>query len=325
MRTDNVFPAAAVDDAGNVYAAWSEISSTDPTNHPGTFFAASTDQGSTWSAPVKVNQGANQTITLFPWMDAAGDGGVDLVYFGTSANVNGGDAVWNVFMAQSLNAHAALPAFTTTQITGVNGLDPIHLGNVSTGGLQPGGTSDRSLGDLFQVSIGSDGLANISWSSDWADRANPDDHFDSVAYFVHQTSGAIQGVPNDGCHSFNGGPVGTTDKVDGAGRIAGVSGANARFAFGQPALGGGSLTYIDDHAGVKTFKATSATPPVVTGTSVTWSGTGTLTRADGSTATLAYTVRAADVDPRGKGDSFAISFGSYSNSGTLRGGNVSIH
>jgi Neuraminidase (sialidase) len=82
MRTDNVFPVAAVDDAGNIYAVWSEIDSNDPTLHPGTFFSYSTDHGATWSTPVKVNQGAAQRLTLFPWIDAAGDGGVDIVYPG---------------------------------------------------------------------------------------------------------------------------------------------------------------------------------------------------------------------------------------------------
>ena len=103
MRTDNVFPVIAVDDAGNVYAVWSEADSNDPTIHPGTFFSYSTDQGTTWSAPVQVNQ-AGQSTTLFPWIDAAGDGGVDIVYYGTPSNVNGGGAVWNVFMAESTAA-----------------------------------------------------------------------------------------------------------------------------------------------------------------------------------------------------------------------------
>src|SRR5207302_4012440 len=139
MRTDNVFPAIAVDDAGNVYTVWSEIDTNDPTVHPGTFFSFSTDFGSTWSSPAKVNQGAPQNLTLFPWIDAAGDGGVDIVYYGTSSNVNGTDpttgkgAVWNVFMAQSLSAHTGTPAFASTQVTGTSTTNPpIHQGNIST-------------------------------------------------------------------------------------------------------------------------------------------------------------------------------------------------
>ena len=320
MRTDNVFPSAAVDDAGNVYAVWSEIDSNDATVHPGTFFSYSTDQGTTWSAPVKVNKGANQNLTLFPWIDAAGDGGVDIVYYGTSADTNGGSAVWNVFMAQSLAAHTGTPKFTTTQITGINGVDPIHTGNVSTGGLQPGGTADRSLADLFQVAIGYDGLANISWTSD---HATPGD---GMAWFTHQTTGAIAGIPNDGCHSFNGGPAGGTGaKITGGGSIPGKAGGRASFGFNVQKLGGGNLTYTDKAADVAKFVADTETPPTVNGTSASWGGTGTWTHADGSTQNVPYSVSVVDNGPSGKNDRFSISFGSYSNSGQLTGGNITIH
>ena len=319
MRTDNVFPAAAVDDAGNVYAVWSEIDNTDPTSHPGTFFSYSTDHGATWSAPVKVNQGASQNLTLFPWIDAAGDGGVDIVYYGTSSDVNGGSAVWNVFMAQSLAAHTGTPTFTTTQVTGVNGVQPIHTGNVSTGGLQPGGTADRSLADLFQVAIGYDGLANISWA---ADLANPGD---AMAWFTHQTAGAIAGVPNDGCHSFNGGPVGGTGaKVTGAGSL-GSGNAKAKFGLNEPQFGGGNLTYVDKGGDVAKFVASSTGPASVSGHSASWSGTGTWTHNDGSTQQSSYQVTVVDNGSSGANDRFSISFSSYSKSGQLTGGNITIH
>jgi len=107
-----------------------------------------------------------------------------------------------VFMAQSLKAHSGVPKFTNTQVTGLSASNPpIHQGNISTGGLQPTGTADRSLADLFQVAIDYHGLANISWTSDWYDRADPGNTFDGLAWFVHQTKGAISGVPNDGCHT----------------------------------------------------------------------------------------------------------------------------
>ena len=235
MRTDDVFPSIAVDDGGNVYTVWSESDTNDPTNHPGTFFSSSTDFGATWSPPVKVNQGTSQNLTLFPWIDAAGDGGVDIVYYGTSANINGGDAVWNVFMAQSRAAHASNPGFTTFQVTGTGPSNPpIHQGNISTGGLQPPGTTaDRSLADLFQVAVGYDGLANISWAADWYNRANPGDHFDGQAWFVHQTSGGLQGKPNDGCHAFTGSGGGgggvECHEGDGEGDVQGNRSGTAHF------------------------------------------------------------------------------------------------
>jgi hypothetical protein len=328
MRTDNVFPAIAVDDAGNVYTVWSEIDSTVPTVHPGTFFSFSTNFGSTWSAPVKVNQGAAQNLTLFPWIDAAGDGGVDIVYYGTSSTVNGTDpntgqpAIWNVFMAQSLSAHTGIPTFTTTQITGSNLTTnpPIHRGNISTGGLQPGGSADRTLADLFQVAIGYDGLANISWAADWTSAG------DGLAWFAHQTSGAIGGIPNDGCHAFNGGPTGGTGaKVTGGGWIPGKSGGHGNFGFNTMQTGGGNLTYVDKGADVRQFTANTVTPPAVNGTSASWGGTGTWIHSDGSSQSVAYQVTVADNGLGGKTDQFSIAFGIYSNSGTLGGGNITIH
>jgi hypothetical protein len=322
MRTDNVFPAIAVDDAGNVYTVWSEIDSNVATIHPGTFFSFSTDFGSTWRAPVKVNQGASQKLTLFPWIDAAGDGGVDIVYYGTDSNVNGGSAVWNVFMAQSLSAHTGVPTFATTQVTGSNTTTnpPIHKGNISTGGLQPGGSADRTLADLFQVATGYDGLANISWAADWNTPST------GLAWFAHQTGGAISGIPNDGCHAFNGGPTGGTGaKVTGGGWIAGKNGGHGNFGFNAMQLGGGNLTFIDKGADVKQFKADTVTPPAVNGNSATWGGTGTWIHADGSSQSVSYQVTVADNGPGGKTDRFSIAFGNYSDSGTLGGGNITIH
>src|SRR6266540_1771703 len=246
------------------------------------------------------------------------DGG--LTWLPVPGKVNGGDSVWNVFMAQSLNAHVATPTFTTTQITGINGIDPIHRGNVSTGGLQPGGTADRSLADLFQVSIGPDGLANISWTANWTSEAG-------LAWFVHQTTGALGGVPNDGCHSFAGGPVGgaAEAKTFGSGRINGASGGSAAFGFSLAATGQGALTVVDKGAGVTKFSAGTFSPPTGTSGTATWAGTGTLTRADGSTQSLPYKVRVVDGGPRGRGDTFSISFGSYSNSGPVKGGDITVH
>jgi hypothetical protein len=324
MRTDSVFPVIAVDDAGNLYAVWSEADSTIATVHPGTFMSYSTDQGSTWSVPVKVNP-ATQLTTLFPWVDAAGDGGVDIVYYGTTSSVNDTGAVWNAFMSQSLAGHTGTPTFATTQITGVGAIDPIHQGNISTGGLQPTGTDDRSLADLFQVAIDYHGLANISWTADWYDRADPANTGDGLAWFTHQTTGAIPGVPNDGCHSYLGGPTGGTGaKITGGGYLSGHGGGKANFGFNAQQLGGGNLTYIDRDGDVGQFTASSQSPPTVAGSSASWSGTGAWQHADGSSQTVTYQVTVVANGSPGT-DRFSIAFGSYSNSGQLGGGNITIH
>jgi hypothetical protein len=90
-------------------------------------------------------------------------------------------------------------------------------------------------------------------------------------------------------------------------------------------LGGGNLTYIDKGADVKQFTADAVTPPAVNGTSASWGGTGTWIHSDGSSQSLSYQVTVADNGPGGKTDKFSIAFGSYSDSGTLGGGNITIH
>ena len=91
----NVFPALAVDPAnGNLSAVWSD-------GHQ-VFFAGSTDQGTTWSAPVAVNA-SPATTAIFPWV-AARDGKVDVVYYATGASSKDDpSAVWNVYLAQTLD------------------------------------------------------------------------------------------------------------------------------------------------------------------------------------------------------------------------------
>ena len=180
--------------------------------------------------------------------------------------------------------------------------------------------ADRSLADLFQVAVGYDGLANIAWS---ADLSSPGD---GTAWFTHQTSGAIPGIPNDGCHSFKGGPIGGTGaKVTGAGSIAGTNGQKAKFGFNEPQLGGGNLTFVDKSADIAKFAASSTSPAAVSGHSASWSGTGTWTHADGSMQETSYQVTVVDGGSSGSNDRFSISFASYSKSGLLTGGNITIH
>jgi hypothetical protein len=68
------------------------------------------------------------------------------------------------------------------------------------------------------------------------------------------------------------------------------------------------------------------TPPTVGGSNASWSGTGTWIHSDGSSqAGVVYTVNVTDNGPSGKTDQFSIAFGNYSDSGTLGGGNITIH
>lgn len=133
---NNVFPSLAVDPAtGTLHATWSDAHAV--------YVASSTDHGVTWSAARTVNTGAAATA-VFPWI-AARKGTVDLVYYGTTASTKDDpSAVWNTFMAQSVNGGA----FVQTQVTA----HPNHVGVICTEGTAcAAGT--RNLLDLFEVAI----------------------------------------------------------------------------------------------------------------------------------------------------------------------------
>lgn len=134
---NNVFPALAVDPVtGVLYAAWSDAHTVS--------LSTSTDHGTTWSAPRTVSV-APAATAVFPWI-AARNGVLDVVYYGTTAaSKDDPSAVWNVYLAQSLDGGAHF-----TQSLASN--HPNHVGVICTGGIScaPG---TRNLLDLFEVAI----------------------------------------------------------------------------------------------------------------------------------------------------------------------------
>ena len=131
----SIFPALAVDPAnGNLYAVWSDGRTVS--------LSSSSDQGSHWSAPLKVSAAPANTAIL-PWV-AAYNGMVDVVYYGTSAasNLDPG-ASWHVYLAQ-----LAGETFTQSVVNATAN----HHGVICTGGTGCG-PGTRNLLDLFQIAI----------------------------------------------------------------------------------------------------------------------------------------------------------------------------
>jgi hypothetical protein len=184
VRTGANFPSMAIDRTGNLYVVWEQGPVTGasqpvvcfPTALPSCgnvgnvslYYAYSTNEGKTWSAPVAVpTPGLNNNV--FPWIAAGDDGRIDIAWVGTPASVDpanpsctsGPDSVngfWSVYMTQSLNARKAKPMFTAPILVGEH---PIHKGSIQTVlGAQCG---DRALGDFFQLRIGSQGEAQIAY------------------------------------------------------------------------------------------------------------------------------------------------------------------
>ncbi|MHB2023307.1 MAG: hypothetical protein ACYCO3_08260, partial [Mycobacteriales bacterium] len=164
---DNNFPTVAVDQAGNVYAAWS--------NDNNVYVSYSTDHGQTWSAPVKVNTGT-ATTAIYPWLSAGQAGKVDLVYYATPAAANYQTCAttsstdpcqtepWYVFFAQNPSVLTG-GAWSQQQVTS----QAVHYGGVCQGGVTctSTGNDNRDLYDDFGVAASpTTGLASIAYSDD---------------------------------------------------------------------------------------------------------------------------------------------------------------
>jgi hypothetical protein len=163
---DNNFPNVAVDQAGNVYVAWSDDQNVD--------IAYSKDSGQSFSAPVQVNSGSAVTA-IFPWMTAGSSGAVDLVYYGTPAAQNYQACAtttatytcqnepWSVYFAQNLHV-TGNGTWAQQPITPV-----VHYGGVCQGGVtcSSTGNDNRDLYDDFGVAASpTTGLASVIYSDD---------------------------------------------------------------------------------------------------------------------------------------------------------------
>ena len=134
---NNVFPALAVDPVtGDLYAAWSDAHTIG--------FSMSNDQGVHWSPAVNINIAPAKTA-VFPWISAYA-GMVNVVYYATTANSKDDPAaVWNVYVAQTLNQGGSFGQSLVSN-------SPNHVGVICTNGTAcAAGT--RNLLDLFEVAI----------------------------------------------------------------------------------------------------------------------------------------------------------------------------
>jgi len=170
----NIFPIVAVDSASNVYVVFC--------NGVNVFLTASTNQGGTWTTPVRVNNGAGSKTAMGPWVTAGNPGEVNIAFWGTSdSNANSTTAQWQVFNAQSGNATSAIPTITQAAATPI-----MHVGPICNQGLACA-SGTRNLAEYFAPDIGLNGEALIVYPDD---KNTTSSSGAARTFFVKQTGGS---------------------------------------------------------------------------------------------------------------------------------------
>jgi hypothetical protein len=162
-----LFPSLATDSAGNVYIAW-----IDKTNS-NIYYAFSTDQGQSWSAPVRVNNGQSVT-NEFDWMQAGPTGRIAIAWYGTARSAPGGsDGMPSALADEGLATaypwygYASLITAANTTAPKVQQAPftekPMHFGGICNSGLgcSTSTTADRQMADFFGFTTAADGSLRI--------------------------------------------------------------------------------------------------------------------------------------------------------------------
>ncbi len=171
----HVFPAIAVDKGSGLHIVFNDGQSS--------YLTSSPDQGASWTTPIRLNNTWDSKSSLEPWVVAGDYGKVDVFFYGTSAsNFLDSNAQWKVFMAQTLNAFAAVPLVTQAAATPYF----MHNGPICVNGTACA-SGTRNLLEYFYPDVYFGGNAMAVY---------PDDlHVDpsttvTRAWFIKQTGGS---------------------------------------------------------------------------------------------------------------------------------------
>jgi hypothetical protein len=163
----HLFPALATDLAGNVYAAWIDTADSN------VYYASSTDQGESWTTPVKVNSGTAVTAE-FLWSQAGSPGSLALAWYGTDTpgqpdsfpnwhdDPQGATTVkWWGYAAGITNAASLSPTIAQQRFTE----KPMHYGQICNQGIGCTLSSgDRTMADYFSVNFDKNNALRIVYN-----------------------------------------------------------------------------------------------------------------------------------------------------------------
>ncbi len=163
----DIFPAAATDKAGNLYAVW-----VDESDH-NVYYAASTNQGQSWGPARQIN-GNDANSNAWVWAQGGNAGSLAVAWYGTSSHLdsdtmdswyNDRQAAtafkWFGYAALVRKATSASPSFAQEKFT----KKPMHYGQICQGGLgctASGG--DRTMADFMAVTLDRDGSMRLVYN-----------------------------------------------------------------------------------------------------------------------------------------------------------------
>jgi hypothetical protein len=182
----HLFPAVAVDKAGNVYAAWID------TNDSNVYYSSSTDQGQTWTAPVQVNS-APAVTNEFLWAQGGSAGTVALSWLGTDAtgqpdtfpswydNPQAATAYkWWGYLGVITNATTASATIAQQRFTE----KPMHYGQICNQGIGcTVSNGDRTMADYFGFNLDRSGSMRIVYDD------TTSQHHGAHLYEIRQVGG----------------------------------------------------------------------------------------------------------------------------------------
>jgi type 1 fimbria pilin len=183
----HLFPALAVDQGGNVYAAWID------TRDNNVYYSSSTDQGQSWTSPVQVNSAPSVT-NEFLWAQGGAAGTLALAWYGTdtagqpdsfpnwATNPQGATSVpWWGYLG--VISKATTPSATIAQQRFTE--KPMHYGQICNQGIGCSvSQGDRQMADYFGFNVDKSGSMRIVYN----DTTNQ--HNGAGLYEIRQVGGS---------------------------------------------------------------------------------------------------------------------------------------
>ena len=181
------FTILAVDRGGNLHLVFARGDAT-TLNNTHVYLMSSPNQGATWLAPVRVDNGAGNATGVMPWVVGGSPGVVDITWLGSTVASPNTAGPWHVFFAQTANALATNPTFAQVQVTSM----PMHDKVICFNGTGcAAGT--RDLLEYYAMTLDPEGRAHIAFP----DSVNncPDDACVTQAWYSRQTDGGVAYTP----------------------------------------------------------------------------------------------------------------------------------